>query len=137
MFAVVEVVGIFFAPIVEVGIQLMLGLRDDSAVLAAPATFSAVRPMSTIWLIGWLIAMNGIGRPAAANNEVAVMVAVPGTPTVPIETSGCTRNSCRTIAMLCGNRLTMVSRTAGTSLFVIARQGVVETTPQLERLCQD
>ncbi|EEB21852.1 hypothetical protein BIFCAT_00819 [Bifidobacterium catenulatum DSM 16992 = JCM 1194 = LMG 11043] len=46
-------------------------------------------------------------------------------------------NSCRTIAMLCGNRLTMVSRTAGTSLFVIARQGVVETTPQLERLCQD
>ena len=43
--------------------------------------------MSTIWLIGWLIAMNGIGRPAAANNEVAVMVAVPGTPTVPIETS--------------------------------------------------
>ena len=87
MFAVVEVVGIFFAPMVEVGIQLMLGLRDDSAVLAAPATFSAVRPMSTIWLIGWLIAMNGIGRPAAANNEVAVMVAVPGTPTVPIETS--------------------------------------------------
>lgn len=29
MFAVVEVVGIFFAPIVEVGIRLMLGLRDD------------------------------------------------------------------------------------------------------------
>ena len=29
MFAVVKVVGIFFAPIVEVGIQLMLGLRDD------------------------------------------------------------------------------------------------------------
>ena len=31
--------------------------------------------------------MNGIGRPAAANSEVAVIVAVPGTPTVPMDTS--------------------------------------------------
>ena len=58
-----------------------------TAVLAAPATFSAVRPMSTICEIGWAMAMKGMGSPAAANSEVAVMVAVPGTPTVPIDTS--------------------------------------------------
>lgn len=87
MFAVVEVVGIFFAPIVEVGIQLMLGLRDDYCGIGCTSDIQRGAAMSTIWLIGWLIAMNGIGRPAAANNEVAVMVAVPGTPTVPIETS--------------------------------------------------
>ena len=43
--------------------------------------------VSTILEIGANKTIISIGKPAEANNAVAVMVAVPGTPTVPIDTT--------------------------------------------------
>ena len=43
--------------------------------------------MSAMLEIGESRMMASTGRPAAANRAVAVMVAVPGTPTVPMETT--------------------------------------------------
>ena len=47
----------------------------------------AVVAISTIIEIGEKSTIISIGNPAAVKRAVAVIVAVPGTPTVPIETS--------------------------------------------------
>ena len=47
--------------------------------------------MSTIVEIGANTTTNSIGNPSAANTAVDVMVAVPGTPTVPTDTTNAIR----------------------------------------------
>ena len=57
-----------------------------NAPAAAALTLVAVLAISTMELMGDRITIISIGKPAAANTAVAVMVAVPGTQTVPMLT---------------------------------------------------
>ncbi len=56
-----------------------------TVAVAAPTTLVAVLAISTIDEIGEKRTIISTGSPAAAKRAVAVIVAVPGTPTVPIE----------------------------------------------------
>ena len=62
-----------------------------TAAVAAPVTFVIVLAMSTIVEIGANTTTNSIGKPSAANTAVDVIVAVPGTPTVPTDTTNVIR----------------------------------------------
>ena len=61
-------------------------LAVSTVAVAAPTTLVAVLAISTIDEIGAKRTISSTGSPAAAKRAVAVIVAVPGTPTVPMET---------------------------------------------------
>ena len=62
-------------------------MATNIAANEAPVTLVAVLIISTILDIGAKMTIISIGKPALANNAVAVIVAVPGTPTVPKKTT--------------------------------------------------
>lgn len=68
-----------------------------TAAVAAPVTFVIVLAMSTIVEIGANTTTNSIGKPSAANTAVDVIVLVPGTPTVPTDTTNVSGSEMHTV----------------------------------------
>lgn len=77
----------FDLAIVHSLVQLAFGGSHKGGSGGSADALVAVRAISAMLEMGESRMMASTGRPAAANRAVAVMVAVPGTPTVPMETT--------------------------------------------------